>query len=646
MPFPAPFSQAIRDPIHGMLPLTPCEWDLLRTRAMSRLRGIRQMGMAYVIFPGAHHTRFEHMIGAMHTAWLLCEGLSNLDDEDRLLVRLAAMTHDLGHRPFSHSLEDAARRFADRPELSFLARFVDHEDRTQELLARDPEIGEVLARYPEYRWLDREELALLAVGKHPRHELNLFIHSEIDADRIDYVLRDNYYCGFAPGVDIQALRDLYVPDREYGLVINADRTYVAQQLLSARYHLISNIQNNPTSRLGDLLLARAISDALAGSKDLDQARFVRILDEGTDSDLEHFLRERAGTSWSQLQAMVEGKEPFRELVAYDASVLSPFARYAMQSLRLSGASVAQQLEDALAPELDVPILVDITRVKAPVDPLRYSRKGNAPWHGRLTEMPTVRGIIDASLDGLTLRTYVAPDRPLALDEATFDRWVGRYQALDPSLSRAKAEGILADLWGGDRARLGLLLELETFSANLLAEQVTHAPSRLDLLFLTCYTALTGLEDALGELRLYLDGREALWQLIRSPEVRKALPGNFPAAYEGSELSGTFLTDVAYLVRCGLLYAPTRLERVKNVFVERPKYGATGWGRRLERLMLESAERAGQQSAAEQLATAVRELLLPNREVYREYFSLLATDEPTDAIRRRELRRLMPVPVSR
>ena len=82
------FTDSVRDPIHGLIPLTACERDLMRTRALSRLRGVRQMGMAYVIYPGAHHTRFEHVIGAMHTAWLIASDLPIFGFQEQRRARL------------------------------------------------------------------------------------------------------------------------------------------------------------------------------------------------------------------------------------------------------------------------------------------------------------------------------------------------------------------------------------------------------------------------------------------------------------------------------------------------------------------------------------------------------------------------------
>lgn len=413
------FQHHLRDPIHGLIGLTACEWDLLRTRAFSRLRGIRQMGMAYVVFPGAHHTRFEHVVGAMSTAWILCESLPYSEDEKRL-IRLAVLCHDLGHRPYSHSLEDAARRHAESRGLGFLSRFLDHEERTYELLVGDPEIGEVLARYPEYRRLDREELARAATGRHPRPEFNLFAHSEIDADRIDYVLRDNYYCGYPPAVDVQALRDLYVPDPAHGLVLNADRLYVAQQILTARFNLIANIQNAPLSRLGDLMLAECIPEALAGSTPEFQEAFGRLLDEGQDRDLEQFLQSHAPASWARLQSLVSGTPSIADTLCYDFRALSPATRYGIHSLRLEGRSVAQRLQDRLAGEVAPAPLIDVARVKAPTEPVPTTPDPYTGWNGRLTDQPTIRGLVEESHDAGSIRVYSPTG--LAIDEARFDAW--------------------------------------------------------------------------------------------------------------------------------------------------------------------------------------------------------------------------------
>ncbi len=634
------FQHVLRDPIHGIIRLTSCEWDLLRTRAFSRLRGIRQMGMAYVVFPGAHHTRFEHVVGAMSTAWILAENLPYTTDEKRM-IRLAVLCHDLGHRPYSHSLEDAARRHADSRGLGFLSRFLDHEERTFELLVSDPEIGEVMHRYPEYRRMDRQEVAQAATGSHPRAEFNLFAHSEIDADRIDYVLRDNYYCGYPPAIDVQALHDLYLPDPVHGLVLNADRLYVAQQILTARFNLIANIQNAPLSRLGDLLLAECIPEALENATPELRETFGKILDEGQDRDLEQFLQVRSPAAWLRLQSLVAGTPTVAETLRFDFRALSPTTRYGIQSLRMEGRSVAQRLQDQLAAEISPAPLIDVTRVKAPTDPVPTTPDPYTGWNGRLTDQPTLRGLIEESHDAGSIRVY-APAR-IVVDDALFNRWTAHYRdAVDPTLTHNKAGGLLSGPWQGDRTRMGILLALESYTAEFLVEQIRRKPSRLDVLFLTIYRVLGVLDRILGERRVYLDGPEAVWQIIRHTEVVAGFGDRYPMAFDRPDPPGDFFADLIYLERCGLLYILRRLERVRNVFVDRPKFGSTGWGRRL-------AARLAEPAGAERLlvvSEAIERLIAPHGPTYQEYFALLMSEGPQAAARRRELRRQMPVPITR
>jgi HD superfamily phosphohydrolase len=637
------FTASVRDPIHGLIPLTACERDLLRARPLSRLRGVRQMGMAYVIYPGAHHTRFEHVIGAMHTAWLIAQDLPIFGFQELRMLRLAALTHDLGHRPFSHSLEDAARRYAHKPGMAFLQAYLDHEEHTRHLLLHDPEIGEVLARHPDYRHVDREELAALATGEHPRRDLNLLIHSEIDADRIDYVIRDNYYCGFAHGIDIQSVRNLWSLDATHGLVINQSHVYVATQLLAARYQLISNIQNNPYSRLGDLLLAEAIREALTHADDATQATFHKLANEGQDVDMEHFLRERAGASWSALADLVAGRPSYELVEAFDFPLLSPAARYALQSLHQRPGSVALPLQERLRQETGQPLLVDVARVSPPVAPLRIAKVGHVPWHGRLTDVPTVAGVVTASLEATAIQAYMDPQVGFKMDEETFAAWVERYKTVDPTLTLEKAQHFVQEFWKGESSRLGLLLALESLSVDHLIDELAHAPARLDVLFLTLYAALMRLEAALDEPRLYIDGREAVSTLLRHPATRKIWGEHYPGAYGGEEISGQLRNDLQYLRLSGLLYATTRLERVRNVFVERHKYGATGWGRRLASRLLEAGNGP---KLSEELAEAMDTIFGASIPAYQGYFGLLGEEEAGSSQKRRELRRQMPIAVTR
>ena len=109
------FIQIIPDPVHNYIPITNIEQQLLNTSALQRLLHIRQMGLTYMVFPGANHTRYEHSLGVMHVADLLASNLK-LDKHHIGLekhwqkVRIAALLHDLGHAPLSHTLEEVLHR--------------------------------------------------------------------------------------------------------------------------------------------------------------------------------------------------------------------------------------------------------------------------------------------------------------------------------------------------------------------------------------------------------------------------------------------------------------------------------------------------------------------------------------------------------
>jgi HD superfamily phosphohydrolase len=145
------FIQTIQDPVHGPIPLTDLEVDLLKTQCVGKLRWIKQMGLAFFCFPGANHTRFEHSIGAMHVAYLMFDRLSrseNLNADEHQVIakriqdfRLAALFHDLGHAPFSHTLEEFFKRYPEyNPKGS---KFHSHEYYTKAIIRNNSEFKKI-----------------------------------------------------------------------------------------------------------------------------------------------------------------------------------------------------------------------------------------------------------------------------------------------------------------------------------------------------------------------------------------------------------------------------------------------------------------------------------------------------------------------
>lgn len=137
----------VRDPVHNFVRLRADEAKLIGTPIFQRLRGIRQLAMAHLVYPGALHTRFDHSLGVCHVAGLLAEQLGLLNGEVET-VRLAALLHDLGHGPFSHISEHLLERYADRSSLSSAQkREKIHELVTAHFIRADAEIQKIIGSH-------------------------------------------------------------------------------------------------------------------------------------------------------------------------------------------------------------------------------------------------------------------------------------------------------------------------------------------------------------------------------------------------------------------------------------------------------------------------------------------------------------------
>jgi HD superfamily phosphohydrolase len=271
----------IHDTIHRTIKLDEPALSLLETAELQRLNNIHQLGLAYLVFPGANHTRLEHSLGTFHVANSIAHAL-NLDDEERLLVTTAAMLHDIGHGPYSHTLE----------YLFELRLGISHTRLTQQLILGEEnifdevserilqpkrKIHEILEEYS----VDAETVAglicnelrefdntLSITGALPIHNQQQFfnskrylfqiIHSSIDADQIDYLLRDSFYTGVAHGVlDIDRLiQTIEIFNND--LVVNKHGLSAVEGMLVARALMYSSVYFHKTVRIAELMLSRAL----------------------------------------------------------------------------------------------------------------------------------------------------------------------------------------------------------------------------------------------------------------------------------------------------------------------------------------------------------------------------------------------------
>ncbi len=244
-----PYPYKICDPVHGFIRFNALEQRVIDSRPFQRLRYIRQMGVAYLIYPGATHTRFEHSLGVMELVTriynAICHDLpSEKVDYWRQILRLAALCHDMGHLPFSHTAEKA------------LLPRGGHEQMTLELI-RSEELRSIWSTLGDHAEDDIIKLAVTATGMElssiEKLLSQLITEDNFGADRIDYLIRDAYYTGVGYGhFDhhqlIDTLQVLKVDEKTLVLGVRADGIQSVESLWIARYMMYARVYQHPKSR--------------------------------------------------------------------------------------------------------------------------------------------------------------------------------------------------------------------------------------------------------------------------------------------------------------------------------------------------------------------------------------------------------------
>ena len=252
-------SYEIRDPIHGFIALSQKEVNLINTRAFQRLRRIRQLAMAFLVYPGTLHTRFDHSIGVMHIAGRICDRLKRTDKE-REQVRLAALLHDIGHGPFSHVSEHLLDKHVPKPEEGGPVLDKIHEKITVDIVENDSEIRKILSCE------ERQFVIEMIEGKTTRDFQRDIISSDLDADKMDYLLRDSYFAGVKYGTyDLEKIIESCRVDRrgnESYLAISSKGIHALEQLLLAKQHMTQQVYHHRVRSISDAMIVRGIELAI------------------------------------------------------------------------------------------------------------------------------------------------------------------------------------------------------------------------------------------------------------------------------------------------------------------------------------------------------------------------------------------------
>jgi HD superfamily phosphohydrolase len=237
----------ICDPVHGFIRFNALEQRVIDSRPFQRLRYIRQMGVAYLVYPAANHTRFEHSLGVMELATriynTICRDLpQERVDYWRQILRLAALCHDMGHLPFSHTAEKV------------LLPNGGHERMTLELI-RSEELSLIWRELGEKAENDIIKLAVsnagLELSSIERLLSQIITEDNFGADRIDYLIRDAYYTGVGYGFDSRQLIDtlrIFPIGDVLSLGVTEGGIQSVESLWIARYMMYSRVYQHPKSR--------------------------------------------------------------------------------------------------------------------------------------------------------------------------------------------------------------------------------------------------------------------------------------------------------------------------------------------------------------------------------------------------------------
>jgi len=266
------------------------ENKVIQLPAFQRMKFIKQTGFVYVKFPGATHTRYDHSLGTTYWAELMYNAIQKEQDKDQLrALRLTALLHDIGHGPFSHALDMLLNRNPKwAPKINNYAvknakiipigktTLKSHEQMTLEFIASEQSLHQLS---------DKQTLIEVFKILSHKHKLSKIISGDLDADRIDYLVRDSYYSGFPFGRDIAHLfKQLIQNNLKYKikedtqseelLVVEEDGVSALETFLIARFHSYMHIYYAPETRAANLIFVKAMEDLLSRLEDPAKAIYA------------------------------------------------------------------------------------------------------------------------------------------------------------------------------------------------------------------------------------------------------------------------------------------------------------------------------------------------------------------------------------
>ena len=259
------YYKSIRDPLYGFINLSELEIGLIDTEVFRRLHYIKQLSHTFLVYPTAIHTRFEHSLGVVYLADLVCNQF-DFNEDEREIIRLAALLHDLGHGPFSHLFEKVMKKY--NPDIN-------HEQISILMIEYDSNISELLEQRarPITQLLKKEKIDGWELPK--SNLASDIVSGPLDVDKMDYLRRDSYHIGVKYGeFDLHRIIHTLTSteDEENRLCIKNKGRDAVESYRLGRYLMHAQVYNHHTRLSADQMFLRAMNLAFEEGVFSDQLK--------------------------------------------------------------------------------------------------------------------------------------------------------------------------------------------------------------------------------------------------------------------------------------------------------------------------------------------------------------------------------------
>ena len=380
-------SKVIRDPIHGNIHLDGVFIDLVDSPRMQRLRNIKQNGLCYLVYPAMNSTRFEHSLGVYHLCQRLCNHLG-LTEKEILQLKAAALLHDIGHAPFSHSFDTLFNRFG-----------FNHESESSRLILNS-EIADTLKQ----SGVNPKDVSDLI---HGGGRYGKILSSEVDVDKMDYLVRDAYYAGVAYGItDVERL--LYCINlHKNDVIVEYGGLEAAESLLINRNMMYKTVYRHHTKRIAEAMLSNAMSSIISNPEDVKK---IAALD---DIEVWHMLRTSKGLAKDMIERL-DNRKLFKTVFS------EPLTSFDTVSKKELGVN-SHKVQEKIAKDLEITdgyLLVDYPESSMNEYKVRVMTHEGLKMIGDISYLAESLKVSES--EKITVNIYVAKEQ------------VGNFQGFEPS----------------------------------------------------------------------------------------------------------------------------------------------------------------------------------------------------------------------